>query len=187
MKKKIDIWWVIIIVIVLFMLLKQCTKTDPEIVEKEVIKIVKVTDTINNTIIKEIPKKVYVEKTKTIKGKDTIIYRDTPNDSTINANQYQTTIKSDNASADLEITTTGELLDVKGVIHYNKETKTIERTKTINASGLFIYGKHPVSNDFNPEVGLMYSLNNKILIGAGANYNNFTNKIDATLTIGLKL
>ena len=39
MKKKIDIWWVIIMVIVLFTLLKECTKTDPEIVEKEVIKI----------------------------------------------------------------------------------------------------------------------------------------------------
>ena len=84
MKRKIDIWWVIIGIIVLFAILKQCTYTEPEIVEKEVVKIVKVTDTINNTIIKEIPKKVYVEKTKTIKGKDTIIYRDTPNDSTIN-------------------------------------------------------------------------------------------------------
>lgn len=187
MKIKIDIWWVIIGVIVLFAILKQCTYTEPEIVEKEVVKIVKVTDTINNTIIKEIPKKVYVEKTKTIKGKDTIIYRDKQNDSTIDANQYETTIKTGNASADLQITTTGELLDVQGVIHYNKEIKTIERTKTINASGLFIYGKHPVNNTFNPELGLMYNMNNKILIGAGANYNNFTQKIDATITIGFKL
>ena len=113
-------------IVICIIIVKQC-EGDPRIIEKTKTEYVKVTDTVTKTIIDTVPKTVYVERVKTIKGKDSIIYKDNPTDSTIIANKYNTKLESNNATANLEITTTGQLLDVNGTINYTKEIKTIEK------------------------------------------------------------
>lgn len=181
MKVKIDWYWFALIILAMCLFLKQCSKEPKTITKTEYIK---VTDTITNTIIDTVPKLVYVEKTKTIKGKDSIVYKDKPTDNTIKANQYNTTLKSNNASADLKITTTGELLDVQGAINYTKEIKTVKQAQ----SGLFLYGDVPITKPHtNVELGLIYQFKNSILIKGGAQYNNFTKGVDLKVGIGIKL
>lgn len=181
MKIKIDWYWFALIVLALCLFLKQCSKEPKTIVKTEY---VKVTDTITKNIIDTVSKLVYVEKTKTIKGKDTIIYKDKPTYTSITANQYNTTLESNNASADLKITTTGELLDVQGTINYTKEIKTIKQPQ----SGLFLYSDVPITKPHtNVELGLIYQFKNSILIKGGAQYNNFTKGVDFKVGIGIKL
>lgn len=179
-------WLLILIgVVCLVALNKQCEK--PKEVVKTVTKIEYISDTIHTVEIKEVPKVVYVERTKTIKGKDSIVYVDKPNDSTIQANQYQTTLKSNDATAEVQITTTGQLLDVKGIITYPREKETVTTIKNRNNSGLFIYGDLPITNNFNPEVGAIYQFKNTALIKTGVQYNSITNGIDFKIGIGIKI
>lgn len=177
---------IILIVVVLFALLKQCN-SEPEI-KTETIEVVKwKTDTITKTKIDTLYKNRYVEKIKTIKGKDSIIYKDKPSETTITAREYDTEISSDSATAKLKITTTGELLDVKGVINYPRIERTTTITKTKDASGFFIYASMPVNGNVSPELGGMIQIRNKVILGAGAQYNNFTKQIDAKITLAVKL
>lgn len=178
-------YWYILGIIILIALIKQC-EGETKTITKTVIEYVPVTETITETKIDTVPKLVYVEKTKTVKGKDSIIYVKEPNDSTIKANQYNTTLLSNNASADLKITTTGELIDVQGTINYNQKQTTTETLKIRDASGLFIYGNMPV-NSVQPEVGVLYQLKNKMFISAGAQYNEFTKSADLKVGLGIKI
>lgn len=183
---KIKTWHIIVFSFVALAFIDQCSNHGKtKIVEKTVIETV--TDTITKTVIKEVPKEVIVNKYIDKEGEKVIVYVDKPNDSSFVANKYETTLTSNNATAKLDITTTGELLDVQGLITYPKETKTIETFKTVNNSGLFIYGSMPVNGNISPEIGAMYQIKNKILIGAGVQFNNFTKKADATITLGIKL
>lgn len=182
MKTKISIWWFIVGAIIVFVLLKQC-EPEPKTITKT--EYVKVTDTITETIIEEIPKTVYVERVKTIKGKDSIIYRENPTDSTITANQYTTQLKSNNATADLEITTTGELLDVQGVINYEKEITTITEFK--NNSGLFAYGQARINGFDSYAAGLDYHFKNKIIVGANVQYDLLHNYTSFNVKIGFRI
>ena len=178
-------WFTYFLVIVLFIvLIKQCEGNERTITKTK-IEYVKVTDTVTKTIISK-PKTVYVERTKTIKGNDSIIYVKEPNDSTIEAKQYNTTLLSNNATAELEITTTGELLDVQGVINYKQKQTTTETLKIRDASGLFLYANMPI-NSVQPEVGILYQIKNKMFISAGAQYNQFTKSADLKIRLGVKI
>ncbi len=180
-------WFIYLIIAALIIaLLHQCQGDDTV---KTVTKIeyVEKTDTVTKTIIEKVPTKVYVERTKTIKGKDTIIYKNKPTDSTINANQYDTTLKSNNATADLKITTTGELLDVQGVIKYTQENKTTTITETKSKSGLFLYGQINLNGFDNYGLGLDYTIKNKLIIGTSINYDNFNGHFGLNAKIGFKI
>jgi hypothetical protein len=183
--KKISVWYLVAFAIIVFALIKQC---EPETKVKTVTKTeyVKVTDTITKTIISE-PKKVFVERVKTVKGKDSLIYVNKPSTTTLNANEYNTRLLSNNATATLKITTTGELLDVSGTIDYTQENTTTTITKTRAMSGLFLYGDVPVTNYVNIEVGIIYQVRNTFLVKAGVQYNNITGKPDVKIGIGIKL
>lgn len=187
MNNKISIWWLLVLFIIFFAALKQC-EGKPQVTTVTETKIITKVDTITKVEIKEIPKKVYVEKIKTVKGKDSIIYKDKPSETTTTANQYQTTLKSNKATAKLDITTTGELLDVSGNITY-PEKETITRiTKVKPQSGLFIYGSAPISSrSLSPEVGALFQIKNKLILGAGVQYDNITNNVNATFTLGVKI
>lgn len=166
---------------------KQCEKK-PKVVTKTKIKYVKVIDTITKIEIQEVPKTVYVEKVKTVKGKDSIIYVDKPNDSTITANQYDTKLESNNATADLKITTTGQLLDVKGVINYTQENTTTTITKTVPQSGLFLYGKTSINPLVeNIEVGLDYQFKNTFIVGASTSYNDLSKSVNFNVKVGFRI
>jgi hypothetical protein len=176
----------IIILLLIGLLVIECQKDKPKVIVKTNTKVEKVTDTLVKTIIKEVPKTVYVERTKTIKGKDSIIYVDKPTDTSIEANQYDTTLKANEATADLQITTTGTLLDVQGTINYPKETITTTITEKRDKSGLYGFISSPV-NGVSPEVGALYQIKNKMFISTSVQYNDFTNKIDLKAGIGIKL
>ena len=187
MKTKISIWWLVALLVVLFALLKQC-EGEPKVVTNTVTKIVTKHDTINEVIIKEVPKTVYVNKYIDKQGEKVIVYVDKPNDSTITANQYTTTLKSNKATAKIDITTTGELLDVSGVITYPEKETTTTITKTRDASGLYLFGAAPINSQaLTPEIGVLYQFKNKMFVSTSVQYNNFTNNVDAKIGIGVKI
>ena len=176
----------ILIAAVVIVAIKQCEK-EPKIKIETVTEYVKVTDTITNTIIETVTETVYVNRYINQEGETKIVYVDTPNDSTIQANQYDTKLESNNATADLKITTTGELLDVTGVINYTQENTTTTIAKTKAQSGLFLYGKVPITNINTPEIGVLYQFKNSLILGVGTQYNNFTKAPEITATIGIKI
>ena len=178
------IWYVIGIVFIIAFL-KDCTGGE-KVKTVTVIETVTVTDTITNTIIKEVPKTVYIERLKTVKGKDTIIYKDTPTDSTIQANQYKTTLESNNATADLTVTTTGELLDLTGTITYKQENKTTTITKKIPSSGAYLSTQIGLIGTPSYGVGLDFHVR-KVIIGGFANYLPMNGGVNAGIKIGFKL
>lgn len=182
MKTKVSIWWLIGVAVVFIVLIKQCegeTNTVTETVVKWK------TDSVYVDKIQKVKEPVYIEKTKTIKGKDSIIYVDRKTDSTITANEYKTTLNSNEAKADLSIISTGEVLDVKGTITYPEKETTI--TNTRDASGLFLYGATPINKTLTPEIGLLYQFKNNVFISGSAQYNNLTNGIDAKVGVGIKI
>lgn len=180
-----NIPYLIVIAILLIWLNRQCEK-EPEIIVKTVTKTVIVKDTITETIIKEVPKTVYVERIKTVKGKDSIIYLDKPSDGSITANQFDATVKANDATAQLKITTTGQLIDVLGTIDYPRTKTTTTIIKNRDKSGLYIYGSTTIQN-IQPELGLLYQFKNKAFISSSAQYNDFTNSIDGKIGIGVKV
>lgn len=177
--------WYIVAIIVIIVLIKQC-EGEPRTITKTKIEYVPVTEKITKTVIDTVFERVYVEKTKTIKGRDTIIYKDKPSEATIKANLYEAKVESNNATAELEITTTGELLDVRGIINYKKEIKTVETLKIRDASGFYIYAGMPINN-IQPEVGVLYQFKNKMFISAAAQYNDFTKSADIKVGLGVKI
>ena len=183
---KIDFVWVIVGIIVLFVLLKTC-EGEPRTITKTETKTIIKTDTVNEVIIKEIPKTVYVSKYIDKQGEKVIVYVDKPNDSTIKANQYDTEIKSNNATAKLKITTSGELYDVSGTITYPEKETTIETIKIRDASGLFLYANLPINNLTQPEVGALFQFKNKMFISGGVQYNSVTRQPDLKVGIGIKI
>lgn len=174
-----------IAIILIIVLIKQC-EGDERTITKTKIEYVKVYDTVTKTKIDTIFQNVFVNKYVDKKGEKVIVYVDKPNDSTIEAKKYNTTLLSNNATAELEITTTGELLDVQGIINYKQKETTTETLKIRDASGLFIYGNVNV-NSFEPEVGVLYQLKNKMFISAGAQYNQFTKSADFKVGLGFKI
>ena len=177
---KVNIIWVFVSFAFALLLMKQC-ETKPSITTKTETKIVNVTDTITKVKIDTIYRYVNVEKVK-----DSIIYRDVATSNTIKAKQYTTEVKSNDATAKLDITTTGELLDVKGYITYPKKETTTETIIRRDNSGVFIYAQLPISSQItSPELGVLFQIKNKLIIGIGAQYIN--NNVNAVATIGVKL
>ena len=100
--------------------------------------------------------------------------------------QYTTEVNSNDAVAKLDITTTGELLDVQGYITYPKKETTTETIIRRDNSGIFIYAQLPISSQItSPELGVLFQIKNKLIIGIGAQYIN--NNVNAVATIGVKL
>ena len=181
-------WFIYLIIFVgLFILVREC-QPEPKIKIETVTEYVKVTDTITNTIIEKVPTKVYVNRYVNVKGNDSIVFVTTPNDSTIQANQYNTKLESNNATATLKITTTGELLDVSGVIDYTQENTTTTITKTKAQSGLFLYGETSLEPMFNRfELGLDYQIKNTIIIGTSVGYDNLSEQLNFNVKIGIRI
>lgn len=178
---------IVIAIITLMSLIKAC-EDEAKVKVKTVTKVVTVNDTITKVKIDTIYTPVIVEKIKNVKGETKIVYIDTTTNTSLEAKQYNTSILSNNATASLKITTTGELLDVQGVIKYPKETITKTVTKTKSKSGLFLYGQMPLNqNNINIEVGAIYQFKNYLMVLGGVQYNQFTNSGDIKVGIGIKI
>lgn len=189
MKTKVDITWAIVIAVVLFALMQQCTTKDVKIVTNTETVIETVVDTITQVVIQKVPgPKIYIEKVKTVKGKDSIIYRDNPSEVTIPANKYKTELESEGAIAKLEILTTGELLDVQGTIIYPKQTTTTKITKKVPKSGAFIFLEtNPSKMPDRYAIGIDYQIRNKILVGTSISYNSITDNMNLNVKVGFKI
>ena len=179
-----DIILIIVASVAFLIVVKRCEK--PKVVTKVKTEIKYITDTITKTEISK-PKVVYYNKivNDTIYStKDSIVYRNKK----YKANEYTTSLQANNATAKLKITTTGQLLDVNGVIIYPKETKTIETIKTRNASGLFLYGAIPFENNIQlPEVGLMYQFKNTLGVMGGVEYNPINNSVNTKIGVLIRV
>lgn len=187
MKQLKNILLIALALAIVVLAIKQCN-TEPKVITKTKIEYVKVTDTITETKIDTVAKTIYVERIKTVKGKDSIIYRDKPTPGTFPANQYDTQLKSNNATADLKITTTGKLLDVTGTINQTQTNTITEITKTVPQSGLFLYGETSVNPFFErAAIGLDYQFKNAFLVGASASYNNVSKSAYLNVKLGFSL
>ena len=179
---KFPIWYIIagIFILVWF---KDCTEGEQvvkEVVKTEV-KIKTVYDTITNTIIEDRKVPVYI-----IKKKDTIIYKDKPSDSTITANEYTSTLSTGEASANIKVVTSGELLDISGVITYPEKETSREVIKTVNASGMFIGANFGLMGEASYGVNLDYQIKNKIIVGGFINYQPINGGVNGGIKIGIK-
>lgn len=160
--------------------------TTPDKIKVDVkIEYERIRDSIKSTMIYPDPEVIYVDVTKEkiiyldaeqiIKTKDSIVYIDSSGTEqpAIKANQFNTILKSNNASADLHILTTGRLLNVTGVIEYDKEIKTIETTKTIIKNGGFIYLESSVFPALERyELGIDYTIRNRFILGSSVSYDS---------------
>jgi len=176
-----NLFFALLAISIVLFAIKKCEQEPRVITKTEYIDRV---DTITKTIISD-PKTVYVNKYKTVKGNDSIVYVKTPDSTTINANLYNTQLLSNNATADLKITTTGELLDVQGVIKYTEEKTTI--TKIKDKSGFYIYGMMPLNKTVSPEIGALYQVKNKLFISAGLQYDKHIKTVNIKIGIGIKI
>jgi hypothetical protein len=173
--------------LVIITVIRQCEK-EPKVVTKTVTKVVTKHDTINEVIIKEVPKTVYINKYITKEGETKIVYVKEKDSSTIEAKQYDTKLKSNDAEADLKVTVDGTLLDIQGIITYPEKTITKTITKYKNKSGLFLYGNvgtNPKNVIF--EVGLSYQFKNTLMINSGVTYNDFTKSANLMVGVGVKI
>ena len=182
-----DNWFGLFIAVILLILVNKACESEAKVTTKTETKTIIVHDTIIKTVISE-PETVYVQKIKTVKGDTEIVYVDKTDSTSIKANRYTTEVKSNKATANLKITTTGELLDVTGVITYPEKETITTITKTKDKSGLFMYANMPLNaNIINVEAGVIYQFKNKILLMGGVQYNQFTKSADLKAGIGIKL
>jgi hypothetical protein len=177
---------VVVCSLIFMTIVRQCEK-EPKIVTKTVTKTITKRDTITKTIISE-PKTVYVKKYVNVKGEDKIVYLEKQDASATEAKEYNTILQSNKSTANIKITTTGELLDVSGTITYPEKENTITITKSRAKSGLFVYGTAPLNtNNISIEVGMAYQFKNTLMIIGGVQYNDFTKSADLKVGIGVKI
>ena len=190
---KVNIWYVVLIFVVLFAVLKQC-EGEPRVITKTEVNISEIIDSVKQATLKDV-KTVYIDTSKSsikyVKGKtiykDSIIYQDKPSETTITANQFETELKANKALAKLKITTTGQLLDVSGVITYPEKENITTITKIKDKSGLYIFGAMPINNFASPELGVLFQIRNKMFVSTSAQFNNITKQPDFKIGVGVKI
>jgi hypothetical protein len=189
-----NIIFIFLACILVIVVVKRCENA-PKTETKTKVNIEWIKDSLREVIINEI-EPVYIDtgSTKYIKGdklitwRDSIIYVDKPSKTTIKANQFETILKSNNATANLKITSTGQVLDVLGTIEYPETTITNTTAKTRAKSGLFVYADVPINkNSIDVGGGLMYQFKNTLLLKGGVQYNDFTKTIDLRVGLGIKI
>lgn len=161
--------YIVVGLVIMFFIMRAC-EGEPKVVTKTETKIEWKTDTVTVKEIVKQEKPVYVERIKTVKGKDSIIYKDKPGETTITANEFKTKLESNNATADLNIISTGEVLDVRGTITYPEKETITTITKTKDASGKYLYIKTDLFNPLQSiDAGVFFQVKNKVgfIIEAG--------------------
>ena len=129
-------------------------------------------------IIKENKAIVYVKKDSAV----------AVGDSVQTANQYSARVEANDATADLSILTTGRLLDVQGVINYQKEITTVETVKYRNNSTGYLYYETSVAPKLQMhKVGIDYTIKDKFIIGSSIGYDNVNSEAYAFAKIGFRI
>lgn len=186
----------LIISVLSILLFRECTKPIKKV--KTTIDIERVIDSLKENIriptpIKDtifIDKIVYVKTEPIIlKGKDTIIYRADTTKLPIEVNRYDKIfLKADSAFANLSIYTTGELFDVKGTIHYNKQTKTIENTLALYNDATYLYFETSIMPFLKKAtIGIDRTLGKRLIIGTSIEFIPYQNQSFLNFKIGYNL
>ena len=153
---------------------------------------IKVVERIDTLIVekKSKPKTVYVDRIKYVKGD--VVYVGEPNDSvpTIKANKYSQKVVGSRSVADIEVTTTGELIDLKAFVTVKdsiieKETIIIKSKSNVFMSGGISINPNQSVRDFN--VGIDYNIKNKALIGVNGGFDLNSNQPYIGLRVGFSL
>lgn len=144
---------------------KSCQKPIyKDVIKKEVVNI-RVTDTVRMITPISTPRLVFVEKV--VVENDTIIrFVNEPSETSITANKYSETLKGEHGEVDIDVTTTGQLLDLRGVMRFNKTETTI--TKVVEKNKLFMGVEY--NTDERIEAKLSLSLKNKAMISGGMGF-----------------
>ncbi len=178
---------ILVLFIVILMITKSCSNVEQKTIVKTEVKIVKVKDTLRIEKVIDNPVTVYVDKFKYIKQYDTL-YRDSVE--IVKANKYTERIVGKKGTADIEVTTTGELLDLKVIIESKTVFKEKEITKFRNKSKAFISGGF-TSQGGNPfstvNIGLDYHIKNKVLLKSSVGLDLITNKPFIGVGVGIPL
>jgi hypothetical protein len=189
------IFQIALVIIAIIFFVDKCSPDIPEPTTTTTIDIEQIKDSIKNVIVNSI-EPIYIDTSKTtikwlkpdkeiVKVTDTF-YLNSDSTNLVSANKYSLTLESNKATADLDITTTGELLDIDGVINYPKETVTIKETIVNNAPHLSLYTMSP-TNRFSPEIGLIYKTKGSLSFMLSGTYNELINqgelKVGAAITI----
>lgn len=166
-----------------------CERDVVKIKEKVVYKNIKVTDTvkIHDTIVR--PTKVYVDRYKYIKT-PVVSENEDVKEEIIRANKYSQELIGKKGTAKIDVITTGELLDLSGII-YCKE-KIIEKTitKYTDKSNLFISGGIDMRANGelkNIRAGIDYNVKNKVLLKGGLGYDITDNQPFVGVGVGFGL
>lgn len=183
-------------IIAVMFFVDKCSSDVPVPTTTTTIDIEHIKDSIKNVLVNSI-EPVYIDTSKTIikwlkpekeivKVTDTFYPQTGDSSNIVLANKYSLTLQSNEATADLNVTTTGELLDLQGTINYPKETITIKETIIDKAPHLSLYTMSP-TNRFSPEVGLIYKTKKSLSLMVAGQWNEFTNsgefKVGAAITI----
>ena len=147
-----------------------CERGAVEVREKIVVKNIKVIDTvrIHDTIRK--PVKVFVDKWRYIQK----IPNSIKEEEIVEANKYSQELVGKKGTAQIDVVTTGELLDLSGIIECNERIIEKTVTKYKNKSKLFLSGGIDMRLDGgirNVRVGLDYNVKNKVILKGGLGYD----------------
>ena len=147
-----------------------CDRDVVEVREKIVVKNIKVIDTvrIHDTIRK--PIKVYVDKWRYVQRLPNSVKKE----EIVEANKYSQKLVGNKGVAQIEVITTGELLDLSGIIECNERVVEKTITKYKNKSKLFLSGGIDMRLDGgirNIKVGLDYNIKNKVILKGGLGYD----------------
>ena len=167
------------------LLASSCERDVVEVKEKVVIRNVKVTDTvrIHDTIVK--PVKVFVDRWR---------YKPNPSpireEEIIEANKYSQELIGEKGIAKIDVITTGELLDLSGIIECNE--KIIEKTITKYTAKSKVFVSGGIDMRLNGELkniraGIDYNIKNKVLLKGGLGYDIIENQPFAGVGIGFGL
>lgn len=184
-----------LVIIAIIFFVDKCSPDVPVPTVTTTVDIEHIKDSIKNVVINSI-EPVYIDtsktKTKWLKPEKEIVritdtfYLNSDSTNFVPANKYSLTLESNEATADLDITTTGELLDIDGVINYPKETITIKETIIDRAPHLSLYTMSP-TNRFSPELGLIYKTKGPISLMVSGNYNEFIKQGELKVGIGITI
>lgn len=157
-------------------LLKQQVRVERQIVFQEVEQL---TEDALDSIIKSKPKRYVV---KTILDYPLLVQELTFADSLI-AN-----LKANVKTLDLKTGFQDNIISQKDMIISNiTKQRDIYKQASQPKSGLFLYASVPISNFNSPEIGALYQFKNTVILGFGAQYNNFTKAPELKATIGIKI
>lgn len=168
------------------LLASSCEGREPEVKTITKTRVVEVKDTlvVTDTIVK--PIKVYVNKTNT-----EVVYIDKPDSiPTIKANKYNQRVVGNRSVADVEVLTTGELLDLKAIVTCKDSIIERETIITKSKSNVFVSGGigfdgEGTVRDIN--IGLDYNIKNSVLIGVEAGYDLNVQQPFVGLRVGFSL